>query len=87
MSFANLKVGERLGLGFGMVLVMMSLIAMVGISKLSGVNDITNRIVAKDWNKAVIANEVGDMANDNARASYELFLLADKAAIDRTLER
>src|SRR5574340_97729 len=87
MSFVNLRVGARLGLGFGLVLVMLSLIAIIGISRLSGVNEITNRITTKDWTKAVLANEIGDLANDNARASYELFLLTDKTAIARTLDR
>ncbi|OGS97234.1 MAG: chemotaxis protein [Gallionellales bacterium RIFCSPLOWO2_02_FULL_57_47] len=87
MSFVNLKVGARLGLGFGLVLIMLSFIAIIGISKLSGVNEITSRITTKDWTKAVVANDVIDLANDNARASYELFLLTDKTAIAKTLER
>jgi len=44
-------------------------------------------MATKDWTKSVIANDVIDLANDNARASYELLLLTDKTAIARTLER
>jgi methyl-accepting chemotaxis protein len=76
-----------LGLAFGLVLIMLSVIVMIGISKLSGVNDITHRIATKDWTKAVLANEVGDLANDNARASYELFLVTDKTAVARIYQR
>ncbi len=87
MSLANLRVGARLGLGFGVVLVMLSAIALIGISKLSGVNDITHKIATKDWMKAVIANDIIDLANDNGRASYELFLVTDKAAVAKIHER
>lgn len=87
MSFVNLKVGTRLVLGFGLVLIMLALVAMIGISRLSGVNEITNRITTRDWIKAVLANDVIGLANDNARASYELFLLTEKPAIATTLER
>jgi methyl-accepting chemotaxis protein len=87
MSFVNLKVGTRLVLGFGLVLIMLALIATIGISRLAGVNEITNRISTKDWIKAVLANDVIGLANDNARASYELFLLTEKTAIAKTLER
>ena len=87
MSFVNLKVGARLGLGFGLVLIMLSVIVMIGISKLSGINDVTHRMATRDWAKTVLANEIGDLANDNARASFELFLITDKTAIARIYER
>ena len=87
MSLVNFKVGTRLGLGFALVLIMLSVIAFIGISKLSGVNDITYKMATKDWTKSVIANDVIDLANDNARASFELFLLTDKDAIAKTLGR
>jgi len=85
--FKNMKIGMRLGLGFGLVLVLLSTVAFIGIKELASVNEITNRMATKDWTKSVIANDVIDLANDNARASYELFLTNDKANIAKTLER
>ncbi len=85
--FSNMKIGMRLGLGFGMVLVLLSAIAAIGIKELASVNEITNRMANLDWTKSVLANDVIDMANDNARASYELFLTTDKADIAKTLDR
>jgi len=85
--FSNMKIGVRLGLGFGLVLVLLSAIAAIGIKELASVNEITNRMATQDWNKSVLANDVVDLANDNARASYELFLTADKAVIAKTLDR
>lgn len=85
--FKNMKIGARLGLGFGVTLVLMVIIIATGIFRLSGVNQLTEQIVTKDWTKAVIANDIIDHANDNAKASMELFLTKDKALINRTLER
>lgn len=85
--FKNMKIGMRLGLGFGLVLVLLAVVAAIGIKELAMVNDITNKMATKDWTKSVFANDVVDMANDNARASYELFLATDKATIAKTLER
>lgn len=85
--FKNMKIGVRLGLGFGLLLVLMAAVAAIGIKELALVNEISNRMATQDWTKSVLANDVVDMANDNARASYELFLTTDKATIAKTLER
>ena len=71
--FGNMKIGLRLAVGFGMVFVMMLAIIGVGISRLAAVNNVTDKIVTKDWTKAVLANDVIDLANDNAKANMELF--------------
>ena len=73
--FANMKIGMRLGLGFGAVLLLMAAIAATGISQMASISDLTRRMATEDWNKTVLANDVIDLANDNARASYELFFV------------
>ena len=92
--FNNMKLGLRLGISFAVVLLLMAIIIGAGIKGLMSVNDITNRIVKQDWTKTVIANDIIDLANDNARASAELFLQDDakriatlKARIDTNSSR
>lgn len=79
--FKNMKLGVRLGVSFAAVLLLMSIIIGVGITGLMSVNDITDRIVTKDWTKALIANQIIDLANDNARASFELLLQTEPEKI------
>lgn len=85
--FKNMKVAVKLGLGFALVLTLLVIVAIVGSTRLGDVNTVTNKIVTKDWVKSVLANDVIDLANNNAQASFELFLLTDKAAIAKTLAR
>jgi len=85
--FKHMKIGTRLGAGFGFVLLLMLVTIVAGLTRLGALNRITDRIVSTDWTKAVLANDVSALANDNARANLELFLLTDKAQIARTLER
>jgi methyl-accepting chemotaxis protein len=87
VMFKNMKIGTRLGLGFGAVLLLLAAIAITGIKELSVINEITSRITTKDWKKTVIANEIIDLVNDQARANFELLLLTDKAANAKVLER
>jgi methyl-accepting chemotaxis protein len=83
----NMKIGVKLGLGFGLVLMLLASIIGIGIARMAVMNENTDRIVNKDWVKASLANEIGDLANDNAKASMELFLTSDKQAITRVQER
>jgi methyl-accepting chemotaxis protein len=85
--FKNMKIGMRLGLGFAVVLVLLGIILATGVKKLASVNEITNRMATQDWVKSVIANDIVDLANDNARASYELFLVTDKKDLENTHAR
>ncbi|MBI3188651.1 MAG: MCP four helix bundle domain-containing protein [Gammaproteobacteria bacterium] len=73
--FKNMKIGVRLAVSFGAVVVLMGIIIATGIRELAGVNDITNKMATQDWVKSTIANDIIDIANDNARASFELFLV------------
>lgn len=85
--FKNMKIGARLGLGFGVTLALMVVIIATGIFRLSGVNQLTEKIVTKDWIKSIHANGVIDSANDNAKASMEMLLVDDKALIAKNKER
>lgn len=85
--FNNMKIGMRLGISFAIVLLLMTVIIGTGAEGLMSVNKITDRIVTQDWTKAVVANEIVDLANDNARASFEIFLLRDPAMIAATKDR
>ena len=87
ISMKNAKIGVRLAIGFGVVLVLMVAGIVVGWTRLAEVYGITEKIVQKDWTKSVLANEIMALANDNAKANMELFLVADKGKIAKIQER
>ncbi len=85
--FKNLKLGMRLGMSFGVVLLLMGIIIVVGVKELSTVNAITNKMATQDWTKSVLANDIIDFANDNARASFELFLVTNTEELAKIKSR
>jgi len=85
--FKNMKIGMRLGLGFGLILLLMAVMSLIGITRLMSINDGVDKIVKKDWVKATLANEIVDLANDNAKANMELFLAKDKQVVKALLDR
>ena len=85
--FKNMKIGTRLGWGFFVVLLLMAGIVLTGIRQLGAVSEITNRMATQDWTKSVIANDVIDIANENAAASFELFLVSADDEVARIHRR
>ncbi len=84
--FANLKIGVRLGLGFGLVLLLLITVMGTGVVRLSSMGEITSRIVDKDWVKAELANSVERGASNNLRRNLEMLVLTDPAQIARAKE-
>ena len=84
--FKNMKIGLRLGLGFGLVLFMLLGIAVLSINRLNELNNEVNRLAQDLWPKAVSANHIIDLVNMNAIAARDLILHDDEAGMARQSE-
>lgn len=71
----NMKIGLRLGLGFGIMMFLMCVIAFIGITRMQEMNSATTMIVKDRWPKSVAANDVIDLVNANARAVRNVVIL------------
>ncbi len=58
--FANMKIGKRLGLGFGLLVVLMAVLIWEGISSMSGVQKSLERIVQVNAVRIELANDSND---------------------------
>ncbi|NHZ92589.1 HAMP domain-containing protein [Massilia sp. CCM 8733] len=81
MKIANLKIGVRLGAGFGLVLLLMATLIATGITLLNSAGASTRRMVEHEWVKADAANEVNVGTRANARRTLELFIVTDPAQL------
>jgi methyl-accepting chemotaxis protein len=84
--FNNMKLSMRLGITFAMLITLMLIIIGISLRELNAVNDITNRIVTDDWRKTVLANDIIDFANSNAKARLELLINDNPEAQKRLQE-
>mgnify|MGYP003614596146 FL=1 len=66
------KIGTRLGMTFGLLIVMMLAIVVVGLVRFGSVADLNTRIVEEDWVKAEAANTINVTTRANARRTMEL---------------
>ena len=81
MKLLNLKlrIGPRLAMGFGVLIVLLIATAAVGLYSLTHGNDLTRNIVEKEWVKVTIANNIMDQADANQMAAIVLSLTKDPA--------
>lgn len=75
--FKNLKIGARLGFGFGTILIMMGIVAAIGLMRLGEMWNITSQIVSEEWVKVELANAVDRGVRANARRNLELLITTD----------
>lgn len=77
-NIRDLKIGVRLGLGFGAILCTMGVMIAVGIVRFLSVGEINTRIIEVDWVKAEAANTINATTRANARRTMELIIASDK---------
>jgi len=85
--FKNMKVATRLGLGFGLVSMLLLMVAVLGLVRLSGMNDSIELIVKDRYTKVVLANEVGVEVNNIGRYMRNAILTPDASRAKEEAER
>nr|MDN4046761.1 MCP four helix bundle domain-containing protein [Massilia sp. YIM B02787] len=79
----NLKIGIRLGLGFGAVLLLLLAIALLAMNRMAVMNDATAYITADAYPKVVIAKDLIRDTVDLPRQMRGMLLTADEAQNER----
>jgi methyl-accepting chemotaxis protein len=76
----NMKIGVRLGAGFGVILLMMLCLIFVGVTSLKRMDGQMNNIVEVNYAKIHMAKEASDSILDLATAIPSMVVLKDKTA-------
>jgi methyl-accepting chemotaxis protein len=84
-SIGNMKVGARLGLGFGVVVVLLLGMAGVGITNLSKLNDGTNLVVSDRYPKTALLNQAIHNVNQIGLSMRNIIILPDQDAVKKEI--
>lgn len=87
MNFKDWKIGTRLGLGFGLLVLMLLGAIAAAMLRFSQVAEINTRIIEKEWVKADAANLINATTRANARRTMELIIVGDVAQLAQIKER
>ncbi len=79
----HMKIGVRLGLGFGIVLLLLAGIAALATGRMSRMNDAQDRIVSGVYPKVMLAQSVARQSIEIGRHLRALLLTKDPAEIQR----
>ncbi len=83
----NLSIKMRLLAGFGIVMFLSALLAIIAVLSIRTLSSDTDRIVNDRWPKTVLANEVIDNINVVARALRNAIILEDPLLVQQELAR
>ncbi len=80
--FRNMKIGVRLGLGFGLIILLLVSIAALGLTQMAALNSSVNTLVHDRYPKTVAANTILEHLGVIARAGRNMALLRDQKAVE-----
>ncbi len=83
--FGKPTIALRLTLGFGLFFAMLLVSVLLGLNRLNAIDTMVERIVSKDWQKTVLANDAIDLMNANARETFMLFMAQDRGAVKQRI--
>lgn len=87
INLNSIKIGTRLGAGFGIVVLFMAAIALVGLMEFRNMMGSTNRISKGIWPKTVSANIIIGNINVAARAIRNALIADNSAEMKKELAR
>jgi methyl-accepting chemotaxis protein len=87
MRIADLKVGVRLGAGFGLCLLFMAAVAFAGIFNMGVLNSLTEGIVKNDWAKIKLVTEAVDNTRGSMARVLQVAIAADKEQAGKAYQR
>lgn len=85
--FKHMKIGTKLSLGFGVLVLLMAVISGLGIEKAGSINAATQDIVKNRWPKTVYANDLTANADAIALALYQSAAARTQQVLDEALAR
>jgi len=85
--FKNLKLGVRLAIGFGVVMLLMTIIGVIGVMRVAALDESIDTVVQDQFPKTVEANNMIDGINIIARAMRNALMVDDPAEVRKQVER
>jgi len=79
--FKNLKIGVRLGIGFGLVIILLIVISTLAYLRVGAINAEVEDMVKDKYPKVQIASDVLEAINTNARAMRNALLVDRKSVV------
>jgi methyl-accepting chemotaxis protein len=85
MKFNDLRIGQRLAIGFGLVILLMLAVTVIGVTQIHRINGGIKQMSRDFYPKTVMANAVKNALNDTARSMRSVLFLNTAAEVNAEL--
>ena len=85
MHLNNMKVGLRLGLGFGLIVALMLIASAMSVYRISGLHDSIDLIIKNRYPKIVATGDLQSKISDQARFLRDAIIAVNPAEVDKWL--
>jgi methyl-accepting chemotaxis protein len=85
MKFSDMRIGQRLAIGFGLVIVLMLAVTTIGVTQISKINGNIENMVRDFYPKTVMVNKIKGALNDTSRAMRNVLFVNTAAEVDAEL--
>ncbi len=86
MNFQNIRIGQRLALGFGVVIALLVLLAGLSYYRITGLSKEVSTMVQDRYPKTVVANQIKAQLNEMSRNMLNVLIMTDADQIKKELE-
>lgn len=84
--FKNIKIGMRLGMGFGLVVVLMVIIAIIGITRMAVLNESLDNVNSDKWPKILLLQDGLAGVNAIGLGGRDILMATDKQGVQSAKE-
>ncbi|OZA22987.1 MAG: methyl-accepting chemotaxis protein, partial [Hydrogenophilales bacterium 17-64-11] len=85
--FKNMKIGVRLGVGFGLVVVLMMAIAIIGITRMAVLNESLENVNHDKWPKVLLLQDGLAGVNAIGLGARDILMATDQSGVQAAKER
>ena len=85
MNLKRMNIGQRLGLGFGVVIVLLMMLAGLSYVRIGSLNSEINLLIKDRYPKTVAATQIKDDLNEIVRSMLNVLVMNDAGQIQKEL--
>jgi methyl-accepting chemotaxis protein len=85
MNIRNMSIGQRLAIGFGVVILLLIALASLSYIRISSLNQEVDTMVKTRYPKTIVANKIKADVNDATRSMLNVLILSDPGQIKTEL--
>jgi methyl-accepting chemotaxis protein len=87
MNIRNIRIGQRLTLGFGLVIALLALLATLGLTRIQSLSKDVTHLIDDAYPRSILAHRVKADLNEVSRSMLSILIMTDPAQIEDELRK